>query len=133
MKFFFIIFFLLMQSIEAIEISKESISTDSYYIQVGAFKNMSNIQRVKDRLFEYELYLEPYKGFQRIHIVNVLAPQEKEILVEIRKIYPKAFISKRPMKKPSTNFNRSHKLNNIKLFEQTLDSNTILKTRKSFL
>ena len=133
MKVFFIIFFLLVQNVSAIEIGKESISTESYFIQVGAFKNISNIQNVKDKLFEYELYLEAYKGLQRILVVNVLAPVEKETLFEIRKIYPKAFISKRPMKKSSTNFTITPKVNNIKFFEQTLDSNTILKTRKSFL
>lgn len=147
MKVFIITISLLLQSLHAVEIGKESISTDSYYIQVGAFKKLSNIQKVKDKLFEYEIYLESYKGFQRIHVVNILAPLEKVTLSQIRKIYPKAFISKRPainrnssdsVQKPSTNFSQSVKpsslkLNNTQFFEQTLDSNTILKTRKSFL
>jgi hypothetical protein len=122
-----------VKNLLAVEIGRESIAPESYFIQVGAFKKMSNIQKVKDRLFEYELYLEPYKSFHRIQVVNILASQKREILAEIRKIYPKAFISKRPMKKSSTNFNKSYKMDNIKFLEPNLDSNTILKTRKSFL
>ncbi len=135
-KILFILSFLTVQNVSAVEIEVSSVHPQSYFVQVGAFKNLSNIQKVKDRLFEYDIYLEAHKNMQRIHVVNILAPSLKGTLVKIRKIYPKAFISKRPsinsaqadyIQKPSPSFN------NIKSYEPSLDSNTILKTRKSFL
>lgn len=147
MKVFIMVFFLTVQQVYAIEIGVLSLHSKSYSIQVGAFKNMSNIQKVKDRLLEYEIYLEPYKNMHRVHVVNIETPVLKETLTQIRKIYPKAFISKRPIlnttptqteQKTSAKINKSFEplLNNIEMIEQyepTLDSNTILKTRKSFL
>ena len=147
LKVFLIVFFLIVQNTYAVEIGSESIHSKSYSVQVGAFKNMSNIQKIKEKLFEYEIYLEPYKNLHRVHVVNIITPVLKETLTKIRKIYPKAFISKRPIsnsipmktkQKIFDKINKSFKpsgniIEEIKQYEPSLDSNTILKTRKSFL
>lgn len=147
-SFVFIIFLFVSQNLYAVEIDIQSISKKSYYIQVGAFKSKANIQKVKDKLSKYDIYLEPYKNLQRIQVVNILTPtQLKKTLVKIRKIFPKAFVVKHPnlnqiktkkIAEPSDDFSKSfepslQKEKNIQPIKPTLDSNTILKTRKSFL
>jgi hypothetical protein len=136
------------QNIFAIQIDAESIDKESYYIQVGAFKSVSNIQKVQNQLQEYDIYLQTYKNLQRIQIVNILTKKElKETLAKIRKIFPKAFVAKRPNNKDiktqhviksSGNFNKSFEISPknkeyISPIQPALDSDTILKTRKSFL
>jgi len=116
-SFVFIIFFFITHDLSAIQIDKESISKESYYIQVGAFKSVANIQKVQNRLAEYDIYMQTYKNLQRIQIVNILTKKElKETLAKIRKIFPKAFVAKSPSKKDmhnkkviksSENFNKS--------------------------
>jgi len=147
LKVSMMIFFLITIQVEATEIRVEEIDEESYAIQVGAFKNLSNIDQVTKKLFEYETYLEPYKKLQRVHIVNIEAFALKETLTDIRKMYPKAFISKRPIlnstpiahPRQKTFINHkviapsSKKIEMVVPYEQHLDSNTILKTRKSFL
>jgi folylpolyglutamate synthase/dihydropteroate synthase len=136
------------QNMFAIQIDAQSIDEKSYYIQVGAFKSVSNIQRVQNRLAEYDIYLQTHKNLQRIQIVNILTKKElKETLAKIRKIFPKAFVAKRPVPnkikpkkvtKHSEDFTKSFKSQPqkeeyIQSPQPALDSNTILKTRKSFL
>ena len=145
-RIFFTVFFMLAQDASAVELDRDSIGEKSYFIQVGAFKNISNIQKVSDKLSRYEVYLEPYKDMHRIYIVNIFSPSQKKILAKVRKIYPNAFIAKGPTKakktiltaKTFTNFNKSleitpYKPKNTQFLNQPLDSNSILKTRKSFL
>ncbi len=129
----------------AAEIGLESVSRDSYFIQVGAFKNILNVQDVVDKLSIYDIYLEPYKDMHRIQVVNIFAPNLKKTLFKIRKIYKKAFIAKRPIlehtQAKAKSFDKKNKpfipaSNNIQMIQHyapALDSNTILKTRKSFL
>ena len=129
-KILFILFFLTVQNVSAIEIEVSSVHPQSYFIQVGAFKKVSNIQKVKDKLFEYDIYLEAYKNMKRIYVVNILASSLNETLIEIRKIYPNAFVAKHPK------VNSDKIVNDISIeipYGSALDSNTILKTRKSFL
>jgi nitrogen regulatory protein PII-like uncharacterized protein len=146
-KVFIICLFAFTVDISAVEIEKSSIVPGSYGIQVGAFKNVSNIQKIKDDLYDYELYLESYKGLKRIQVVNLLTSEDfKHTLAIIKKKYPNAFVLKRARvsKKSVDKIENSNnyrqiikpKSINIQSFEQylpTLDSNSILKTRKSFL
>jgi len=144
-SFVFIIFFFITQNIYALQIDAQSISKDSYYIQVGAFKSVSNIQRVQNKLAEYDLYIQTYKNLQRIQIVNILTKRElKKTLAKVRKIFPKAFVAKSPSKKRKKITNSSESISKafetlhqkeeyIQSTQPALDSNTILKTRKSFL
>jgi len=93
---------MLAQDASAVELDRDSIGEKSYFIQVGAFKNISNIQKVLDKLSRYEVYLEPYKDMHRIYIVNIFSPSQKKILAKVRKIYPNAFIAKGPTKAKKT-------------------------------
>lgn len=142
------IFFLIVKSVEAIEIEEQEVQKSNYAIQIGAFKNASNIDKIIENLPEYEIYLEPYKNLHRVQVINIRPFALKESLAQIRKIYPNAFISKRPIandtptveseQKTFTINNKivepsRNKIEKIVPYEEHLDSHTILKTRKSFL
>ena len=133
----FFVSFLTIQNVNAIEIEKESILDGSYFIQVGAYKNNSSVKNTKNRLLEYDLYLEPYKGLHRIYIVNILSKNQLvETLKEVRKIYQKAFVAKSPKLIKDISIQEAEQIpvtiQNFEQVELKLDSNTILSTRKSF-
>ncbi len=138
--------FLSIQTLFSIEIEKEYIYEPSYFIQVCALKRESNIERVKNRLLDYHLYLEQYNDLKRIYIVNIITKEElDDTLEDIQKIYPHSFISKGPKNLFVTEKQEivtqepeeiiyekiEPTLEKSRIIE--LDSKTILKTRKSFL
>jgi hypothetical protein len=140
----FIIFFLIVKALYAAQVDARSISKSGYYIQVGAYKKVSSIQKVMGDLEAYDTYLEPYKDLYRVKIVNILTKEQlKKTLRDIRKVFPKAFVTKRVSFRDkkgyikdisNKSFKSAHQKNeNTKLDESPLDSNSILKTRKSFL
>ncbi len=111
----------------ALVLSKEEVSSSGYFIQVASLKKSINIKKVKKRLYNFNLYIEPYQGLKRIYIVNI---EKKSKFLEIKKLYPDAFITKRPQ--------TLHSGEKEKILDKSppildLNSNTILKTRKSFL
>ncbi len=138
--------FLSIQTLFSIEIEKEYIYEESYFIQVCALSKESNIERVKSKLMDYHLYLEEYNNLKRIYIVNIITKEElNDTLKDIQKIYPEAFISKGPK---NLSVDETHKAilkeSQETIYEKVeptleknrtieLNSQTILKTRKSFL
>jgi len=151
-RFIFVVMIglLVVKNASADEVTYDFIEANSYHIQVGAFKSRDNVNNVKNRLSAFDVYIEPYKGLNRVIVVNILTEEQlNHSFLQIKKIYPKAFITKQPMaivkvqkkhsyKKPVEDYNQLFKPTSIKreIIEQrndTLNSNTILKTRKSFL
>jgi len=141
---------LVVKDANAMEVTYNSIKANSYHVQVGAFKSIQNVNNVKDRLSAFDIYVEPYKGLNRVIVVNIMTKEQlKRNFLKIKKFYPKSFITKRPIeakktikkqnyKKPTKNYNQLFKSipKKREVIEQQndiLNSNTILKTRKSFL
>jgi hypothetical protein len=125
---------------------------EAHSIQVGAFKDISNVYIAADKLSSYDVYVEPYKDMHRVHVVNIA---DKKILKKIRKFYPKAFFSKLNIShdshdieeniqteqfvaEPTTNYIQpveifKEKVKVVEPQDWLLNSDSILKTRKSFL
>jgi len=151
LKFLLVFVFLMQSTLVSSEIAFESIEKDSYFIQVGAFRSISNIDKVIVKLSDYNVYLEPYKNLHRVHVVNITKNRLKIVLKKIRRLYPKSFIVKRAIyndrensensELSSSNVEQNSKLfetlqNNIKIIQPNhniLDTNSIIRTRKSFL
>jgi len=138
----------------AVELEETEILSESYFIQIGAFKKYSSVERIEENLFDFDTYTELRNGLYRIYAVNILSKDDlKKSLKIVRKYYPDAFVAKRPKLSLVKNHTESltkdsvkdlkqlvelpiekiKKIKNIKLHEPILDSTSILKTRKSFL
>ncbi len=147
LKIVLIITLFFVNTLLASEVGFDDIHKDSYFIQVGAFKSISNTNKVIKRLSKYDVYLEPYKDMNRVHVVNVMRSSLKSVLRNIRKSFPNSFVVRRKIYNSNKNeFSTSSEQVNTKLFKvipqnvnniqqntNILDSKSIIKTRKSFL
>jgi hypothetical protein len=136
------------------EVSHRFIKENAYHIQIGAFKSDNNVNSAIKKLNDFDVYVDPYKGLHRVIVVNILRKQElNRSFVKIKKFYPNAFLTKQPIKRTNQRKKVTKKSNSkktinhynqlfksmpekreiIKPRNDTLNSNTILKTRKSFL
>jgi hypothetical protein len=83
----------LVSSLSGSVIKKNKISMNGYFIQIAVLKNISNISNVKKNLKDYDLFIQDYKNLKKIYVVNI---KKKSELLNIKKIYPTAFITRKP-------------------------------------
>ena len=130
----FIIFLIinthLIASTNTIDISKS-------IIQIGAFKKITNVNKLKKAFNNYQIVIKKTSNnLNKIFIVNIEKKETKSILNDIKKIIPNAFLLSNKQKQK--NFHKKITDNHQnKTFINTnnsskLDSKAIIKTRKKF-
>lgn len=98
MKFniIFLVTFLSFYSLQASEVQSMDIEEESYFIKIGTFSKMENVEKIKKRLYDHQLYIEPYKNLHRVYVVNIHKKSLQTTLSSIRKIYAEAYVEKKP-------------------------------------
>ncbi|MCH9813142.1 MAG: hypothetical protein K0U47_04275 [Epsilonproteobacteria bacterium] len=82
--------------LQAIEVDSDNIDQKHYFIKIGTFAKLYNIKKIQEKLSHYPIYLHPYKNLQRVYVVNVSKEEIQTTLLAIRKLYPDAYIAKKP-------------------------------------
>jgi hypothetical protein len=106
-------------------------------IQVGVFKNQKSIDKIKNALKKYDIYIKKYPNkLQKIFVINIKEKEFEQTLSEIKKIASKAFklSLKRKLEliksdEPKDWLNNTLADNNK---TKKLDSKAIIKTRNKF-
>jgi hypothetical protein len=113
------------------------IDTSKSIIQIGAFKKITNINKLKKAFDNYQIVVKKTNNnLNKIFIVNIERKEIKSTLKNIKSIVPNAFLLSLKQKqmifhKKNTNILQNKtftKINNSK----KLDSKAIIKTRKKF-
>ncbi len=131
--------FMMPTSASAKNLKIEEISSHLEAIQVGAFKERKNILQ-QNRLFShYNTFIEYGEKFSRFYIVNIKKEDYEHILSEVKKSNPSAFLASKKIRKlikshrPVDTFVREIKPDKKNHHDnRSLNSDTILKTRKKF-
>ncbi len=111
-------------------VSSNAIGNDAIFVQVGAFKNSSAVEKIRKKLKPFALIVQKNGSIVRIFAVASRKDiSESAFLKKIRKKIPDAFL-KRGFK-PRQNFTSKSFETGIDL-TNTLNSETILRTRKKF-
>jgi hypothetical protein len=157
---FLLFFYVSLPSLSAKVLQPAMIDKDRYFIQVAALSKEYNVKKIIKKLLNHDLYIQKHKNLKRIYIVNI---DNKSELVGIKKLYPSAFFAKTPdfitVDEPKFNEDTQeigqfeilsdNMIDDTVLIDEaeiviekmvddpaksdTMNSNTILKTRKSFL
>ena len=130
---------------------KSKVDTKKSIIQLGVFKDISNVKKLKKKITNLNLYVKKLQsGINKVFIINIKKEDLPQTLQSIRQIVPNAFIlsSARkgiifenlkpciatiPPKKPPVKVKKILK-KSIITYENSscLDSKAIIKTRKKF-
>ncbi len=116
-------------------INVQDLIKKSVFIQIGALKRESSLKELIKKFKKYPLYIERDQEINRVFIVyNGSSKKIKPYLKKIHKITPDAFVKKNfiPIKKDKIVIKKVQKDVNKRYFDDTLNSEAILRTRKKF-
>jgi cell division septation protein DedD len=93
----------------------------AYTIQLGAFKDSQNIKNIKKEFKHFNIYVKQLSnGISIVYITNIDKQHLSSTLQEINKKFPSAFVV------------RENRVQNSIKNKPTLNSKSIIKTRKKF-
>ncbi len=132
---FVLLSFVLVPSAFAKNVKIADISLHLEAIQVGAFKERKNILKQMQRFSRFHIFIDKADGLSRFYLVNIKKEAYAKILAEVQKSNPTAFLANWKIKKIVENHQLATMPKRDKRYHHdryTLNSATILKTRKKF-
>ncbi len=103
---------------------------DAVFVQVGAFKNDAAVEKIKKKLRSFSLIVQKDDDLIRVYAIESKRNlSQAAFLRKIKKFIPDAFVKKGIVFDDKFGF--SHP-NNIIRLKNSLNSETILRTRKRF-
>jgi len=128
---------ILLLFILALSVFAKEVDISKNIIQLGVFKDEKNIQKLKNRYKDLDLYVKVFPNkLKKLFVVNITKKDTAKTLTRIKKDIPKAFLLSKKRKeqlfithkhKDWLNKSLSQKSNHSKL-----DSKAIIKTRNKF-
>ena len=114
-------------------LSPKELTQHDTFVQVGALKKADSIRQLVKKLDAFALYVQRDNQISRVFVVLHKKDQKTKVLMrKIRKIIPDAFIKKSFIPHSFSTL-KTHKSSMSKNdFNNSLDAEAILRTRKQF-
>jgi hypothetical protein len=135
--FLLISFFVFSSKLSSYQVDIKKIDLSLNIIQLGAFGNIENIEYISKLFSQKEIVVLNFSGLKKVFLPNISNHELKKTLYNVRKKIPDAFVLKNRSIFKSNNLKPNREVSykpkyKSKQINRSLNSDTILKTRKTF-
>ncbi len=122
-----------LESSFAFVLPVQDVTPKSIFIQIGALKKKQSLEELVKKFKKYPLYIERVHDINKIFVIFTDHDKNmKHFLKKIHKIVPDAFIKRNFQPHKQIVVKKVQKEVNKKYFDNSLNSEAILRTRKKF-